>query len=60
MRIRFCYTAYMSLIGPERRFAAMQRYSRYRRKTGLVTDGLDPALLTLKRHGTYAGGTLNL
>src|SRR5438094_2482976 len=31
-------------IGPERRFAAMQRYGRYRRKTGLVTGGLDPAL----------------
>jgi len=33
-------------IGPERRFAAMQRYSRFRRKTGLVADSLDPALLT--------------
>jgi hypothetical protein len=28
-------------IGPERRFAAMQPYSRYRGKTGLVTDDLD-------------------
>jgi len=34
----------MSLIGPERRFAAMPRYSRYRRKTGLVTYDLDPTL----------------
>ena len=28
----------------------MQQYDRYRRKTGLVTDGLDPTLLTHKRH----------
>jgi hypothetical protein len=33
-------------LGPERRFAAMQWHSRYRRKTGLDTDGLNPALLT--------------
>jgi hypothetical protein len=36
----------MSPPGPERRFAAMQRYIRYWRKTGLITDDLDPALLT--------------
>jgi hypothetical protein len=36
-----------SPVGPERRVAAMQRYGRYRRKTGLITDDLDPALLTL-------------
>jgi len=36
----------MSGSGPERRFDAMQRYGRFRRKTGLVTDGLDSALLT--------------
>jgi hypothetical protein len=29
----------------------MQRYSRYRRKTGLVNDGLDPALLTQSSSG---------
>jgi hypothetical protein len=35
-----------SELGPERRFAAMQRYSRYRRKTGLITGDLDLTLLT--------------
>jgi hypothetical protein len=34
-----------AVFGPERRFAAMQRYGSYPRKTGLDTDCLDPALL---------------
>jgi hypothetical protein len=45
----------MSVPGPERRFAAMQRYSRYRRKTGLNTDGPDPAPLTPSDHRARLG-----
>ena len=42
-------------LGPERRFAAMQGYNRYRRKTGLNTDGPDPALLTPSGHRARLG-----